>query len=68
MRVEQAFGNGDDGNLWLQYTAHIDGQELCVRQTVDARLSGQLSSRHVLQEMRRQVMREIEAKLFRGVL
>jgi hypothetical protein len=67
MRIEQTFGAGPSGGIWLQYTAHIDGEQLCVRSRVDSCYRPGPPIKYVLDDMRRQLMREIESRLFRGV-
>jgi hypothetical protein len=67
MRIDQSSGATSDGGIWLQYTAHIDGEQLCVRSQVDSCYRPGPPITYVLQDMRRQLMKEIEGRLFRGV-
>lgn len=66
MKIEQSFGPTPMGGVWYQYTAHIDGEQLAVRKTVEQR--GYAPIEFIMENMKRQIMREIERRLFRGVM
>lgn len=51
----------------FQYTAHIGSEKLCVRNTIAKHMIDYGGPRleHVWGEMKRKIMREIEARLFK---
>ena len=68
MHITQAFGTTTDGKLWLEYTAHIEGRQVSSRVQVDfSHAPCPQCPQYVIEDLRRQIMRRIEDKLFENV-